>query len=138
VLIAVVTMAGLLLWDKRYGALARWWPTDHGLNRLAARMERRGWAILPIPSTAPQHRPAPTFLFIGPGGLFVVEYQAWAATDMVTTSLTTGLLFISGRPAAHRIASVRVTTTTVHNALADGLFDPRAWPCAFGAGADSS
>lgn len=124
VVIAVVTVAGLLLWDKRYGMLAGWWPTDQDLNRfaaIAARMERRGWAILPIPSPAPQDHPGHTFLFIGPGGVFVVEHQVWSLTDTVITSSATGLLFIGGQPVARRTASVRATTATVHTALADTL-----------------
>lgn len=110
----LVTAAGLLLWDRSHGTLASWWPTGQGLHRLAATaagLEKRGWIVLHIPDRAPAH----TYLFIGPGGVFVVQQQAWP----VITSPSNGLLLVGGRPAIRRVAPLRATTTSVAVAIAD-------------------
>lgn len=121
---AIVAVVGLLLWDSRHGTLAGWWPADEGLHRFAAAaalLERCGWTILRIPTAAHRDTTHPTYLLIGPGGVLVVQHQVWTVTDTVTSSPTSGLLLVGGRPAIRRTASVRATAEVVEQALAHNL-----------------
>jgi hypothetical protein len=123
-IVAGLVAAGLLIWDHRSGMLGGW-PGDRGCHRLvaaAARLERHRWAVLRSP-TVPGQDLADVYLFIGPGGVFVVEHQLWSFVDRVTTNPRTGLLEVGGRPAARRTTTVRAAAAAVDEALADVLAD---------------
>lgn len=121
---AGLVAAGLLIWDYWSGMLGSW-PGDRGCHRLvaaAARLERHGWAVLRSPAVPGQDL-AEVYLFIGPGGVFVVEHQVWSFADRVATNPRTGLLESGDRPAARRTTTVRAATAVVDEALADVLTD---------------
>jgi hypothetical protein len=116
-------VAGLPIWDHRSGVLGAW-PGDQGCYRLvagAARLERRGWAVLRAPAIPDQDPGRTAYLLIGAGGVFVVEHQVWAAGEGVTISSRSGLLEVGGRPAARRTTAVRAAAATVDEALSDAL-----------------
>jgi hypothetical protein len=126
VLAAVVTAGALTLWDKDHGAIASWWRDDHRPYRLAAhaaRLERRGWGVLPAPATTHDGTPLADYLLIGPGGIFVVDHQMWWPPESVTTDQVTGLLMVGGKPVARRVGSVKGAAAAVGHALAQWLPD---------------
>lgn len=121
--VAAVIVIGLLIWDRRCGGLAGW-PGDQGCHRLAAAaalLEQRGWVVLRTPTIANQDPGRTAYLLIGRGGVFVVEHQIWPAVEKVTTSPSSGLLEVAGRPVARRTAAVRAAAAAVDEALSDAL-----------------
>jgi len=126
-LAAVLTTAALLIWDHNRGTIAGWWPVPLPPTRLAAlatRLERHGWTAIPHPRDT--DRPIATYLLIGPGGVFVIDHQTWSALHQVTTHRATGLLMVSGVPAARRVAAVKGAAAAVTHALTENLPDDSA------------
>lgn len=122
--VALTAIAVLLTLDRYYGFLAGLWPDDLGQHRIAAaaaQLERHGWSVLHDPIVPNQQHVRPAFLYIGPGGLFVVEHQSWTVADTVTISPTSGLLLVRGQPAARRTAAVRAMAAAIDETLSDTL-----------------
>jgi hypothetical protein len=125
-LAAAITVAMLMIWDRRHGTIADLWPGDHPPHRLAAtatRLERHGWTALSQPAHPHHDTPLAAYLLIGPGGVFVIDHQVWWAADSVTTDPATRQLMVGGKPAARRVASVKAAAAAVTHALTSRLPD---------------
>jgi hypothetical protein len=108
----------LLLWDRRHGHLAGWSPSEHGPYRIAAvaaRLERQGWAFLPVPEPSAPY----CYLLIGPQGVFLIQHEH----RPISTDVHNGLVVVGERPAIRDLQALRVTADAVQaalRALADG------------------
>lgn len=113
--VTVATATALTVWDRRTGTITGWWPGEFGDAALAAaavRLERAGWRVLSWPDR-------PVYLFVGPGGVVLVERQVWAGIDRITTNRRTGIMHVGDLPAARRGRDLRALGAAVHEALAD-------------------
>jgi hypothetical protein len=119
ILAAVTGVAVAAMWDSNRGVIAGWWPGDPGRQRLAAaaaRLERRGCGTLPTP-VRPDDGPLAAYLIIGPGGVFVVDHQAWETDVAVGAEPTDRWTLYNCMPDVRRRARLKEASASVARVL---------------------